>query len=493
MSDILYDKQLFENKMKHISDSYLLLKKINSNSNNLSALNKENAKKRFDDSKNMTNINKRKSSNKIVFNSTLKKDNNNIPLKPFYSDNRINEFNYNSQNKINRKFSNIKNLKTTYNKQNINYRNIFQSTRIGGTEMKNSPNKDFNISKSSDKSQSIFLTSKPNYYNYTNRTQNLGYKSSIIIDGVDPINIPEEDKIFEELKRMKHLTKRFLRRYNLADDFMLENENKEKKKNDEETIKSQNKNHKKSKGKNSESNKKDLNQKLLSKTFYNRNISKISPDSRELLNDLYLTSGNYFEKLNELKKKKNSKKLKEYQNDLLDLIQPVISQNGYRRLKDKFNEIKKKNDMKKKWNYKYLQKIEDDEEKIVKKINRCYKNYLTDENSKDIYYTKHSLKYLDLNLPNLEFVRLLQIKKEEEEERRMRNFLISRNYNISDINKYLKNLKQRKRKNRIKNNFIKKKYKSTQPSLSDNRIYRIKRISFGESNKKIFKSYTMKK
>ena len=208
-----------------------------------------------------------------------------------------------------------------------------------------------------------------------------------------------------------------------------------------------------------------------------------------------MTSGNYFEKLNELKKKKNNKKLKEYQNDLLDLIQPVISQNGYRRLKDKFNEIKKKNDMKKRWNYKYLNKIEDDEEKIVKKINKCYKNYLTDENNKEVYYTKHSLKYFDLNLPNLEFVRVLEIKKEEEEERKMRNFLISRNYNLSDINKYIKNLKQRKRKNRIKNNFIKKKFKVTKPSNSDTRIIRInsRKSIQSESKKKILNSYSQKK
>ena len=494
MSDILSNKKLFENRLKHISDSYLLLKGFNSIPNNVSKLNN---KKQNDNSKNMTNINKRNTSNSIIFNSTLKKNDNNYPLKTFYSDNRINEFTYNSQNKINRQYSNIKNLKSTYNKPNINYRNIFQNTRIGGTEIKKSPNKDFNISKSSDKSQSIFLTSKQNYYNYTNRTHNLGYKSSIMIEGLDPIHIPEEDKIFDELKRMKHLTKRFMRRYNLTDDFILENENKEKEKekNEEEIIKSQKRNIKKSKGKMSESNKKDLNKKILSKTFYNRNIFKISPDSRELLNDLYLTSGNFFEKLNEIKKKKNSKKLKEYQNDLLDLLQPVISQDGYRRLKDKFNEIKKKNDMKKKWNYKFLNKIEDDEEKIVKRINKCYKNYLTDENSKDIYYTKHSLKYFDLNLPNLEFVRVLEIKKEEEEERKMRNFLISRNYNISDINKYLKNLKQKKRKNKYKNKFIKKKYRSTKPSNSDTRIIRInsRKSIQSESTKKILNSYSQKK
>ena len=501
MNDVLSDKNLFQKRLKHISDSYLLLKGINSISNNASRLNKENTKKQNDNSKNMTNINKRNTSNKIISKSTFKKNDNNYPFKTFYSENRIKEFNYNSQNKINRQSSNIKNLKALYNKPNINYRNIFKSTRIGGTEMKISTNKGFNISKISDKSQSIFLTSKQNYYNYNNKILSLGYKSSIIFDGIDPINIPEEDKIFDELKRMKHLTKRFMRRYNLTDDFMLENENKEKEneiekeKNDEEAIKSQKRILKKSKVKSLESNKKDLNQKILNKTFYNRNNFKISKDSRELLNDLYLTSGDYFEKLNEIKKKKNSKKLKDYQNDLLDLIQPVISQNGYRILKDKFNEIKKRSDMKKRWNYNYLNKIENDEEKIVKKINKCYKNYLTDENSKDIYYSKHNLKYFDLNLPNLEFVRVLEIKKEEEEERKMRNFLISRNYNISVINKYLKNLKQRKRKNRIKNKFIKKKYKSNKISNSDTRIIRINsRKSFqSESKNKNFISYSQKK
>ena len=504
MSDILSDKKLFENRLKHISDSYLLLKRINSISNNASKLNKENTQKQNDNSKNMTNINKRNDSNRIIFNSIRKKNDNNYPFKTFYSENKINEFKYNSQNKINRQLSNIKNLKATYNKPNINYRNILQKTSIGDTEIKKSPNKNFNISKSSDKSQSIFLTSKQNYYNYDNKTQFLGFKSSIIFDGVDPINIPEEDKIFDELKRMKRLTKRFMRRYNLTDDFILENENKEKEnekngkekeKNNEETIFSKKRNHKKSKGKGLELNKKDLNQKILSKTFYNRNMFKISTDSRELLNDLYLTSGNYFEKLNEIKKKKNSKKLKEYQNDLLDVIQPVISQNGYRRLKDKFNEIKIKNDMKKRWDYKYLNKIENEEEKIVKKINKCYKNYLTNENSNDVYYTKHSPKYFDLNLPNLEFVRVLEIKKEEEEERKMRNFLISRNYNISDINKYIKNLKQKKRKNRIKNNFIKKKYKSNKPNNSDTRIIRInsRKSIQSEGKKKILNSYSQKK
>ena len=183
-------------------------------------------------------------------------------------------------------------------------------------------------------------------------------------------------------------------------------------------------------------------------------------DSKDLLDNLYMTSDDFFKKLNKIKKNKKDKKLKEYQNELLDFIQPIITKDGFRRLKSRFRDIKKKNRMNSKWDFKYLYKIENEEEQVINDINYYYNRYMRDENCKENYFSKHSVKYLDLNLPNLEFKRLLKVSEDEEYQLKNKNNRMSTiiaklknvNFNINEKNRFTNSVKN------VNSNFLNKLY-----------------------------------
>lgn len=425
------DNSLSIKKNNQISTSNISPKEKSSNS-----LQSNNLIQRKVSFKDGNNLNKNNESIKKSFNLTSQKSN---PLKAFYSDNIVNKLNSNnSQRKLTRTITsyNNTNLKTNINVRfsNLNNNNFIKkvSTPLIFDD-KNISIKDINASKSSEKSSSIFLTSRHNYsHHYTNisrtkfnnRNNFKNYKINKAWEIIDPLHIPEEDKIFDELKKIDSLTERYNRKYKFNNEENDDMENFEK----INTYNVKNtQSDKKIKNKDENINKNALNN--FSKTFYNRKHFKLSLESKDLLDSLYMTSGDYFKKLNKIKRNKNKKKLTDYQNDLLDFVQPTISKNGYNRLKDKFNEISKKNKVYKNWDFKFLNKIENKEESIVNKINYYYKRYLTDENSKDMYYTKYSLKYLELDLPTLEFHRVSKKPKEDDENKLNELFL---NFNINN-------------------------------------------------------------
>ena len=325
-----------------------------------------------------------------------------------------------------------------------------------------------NSSKSSDKSSSLFITSRTNNYIHNNNIyKRINYKGHHTSDPwgiMDPLAIPEEDKIFDELKKIKNLTDRYNKKYRTSsEDDLFEVDKVDKKEKEREKERARIEELFYNSIKSESSDKKDKKNFLsrnrnitsnLSKTFYYKNHFKLTLDSKDLLDNLYMTSDDFFKKLNKIKKNKNDKKLKDYQNELLDLIQPTITKDGFRRLKNRFSDIKKKNKMKNKWDFKYLHKIENEEEQVINDINYYYNRYMRDENCKESYFSKHSVKYFNLNLPNLEFNRLLKISEEEEHQLKNKKIEYQLRNNKNRMSTFAGKLNEIKLNNDENNRFI---------------------------------------
>ena len=417
MNEKLYEKGQLKDKMNQISNSFLLLKRMSSKSMNENKLNQR------------SQIYKKTiNSQKILYNSTIKSE----PLKVFNSISKEKPFPNTQRTRLIRTITSYnhtnKKIKLdTYNPRTniINKRKNFHYAKTLNSHSK----ENMNSSKSSDKSSSIFITSRNNNYinnNYYKRIKYKGHQSNDPWGIIDPLAIPEEDKIFDELKKIKSLTERYNKKYRTSNEddlFEVDEFNNKEKENEKERARIEELFYNSIKaGSVDKKDKKNFlsrNRNIantLSKTFYNKNYFKLSMDSKDLLDNLYMTSDDFFKQLNKIKKNKKDKKLKEYQNELLDLIQPIITKDGFRRLKNRFRDIKKKNRMKNKWDFKYLYKIENEEEQVINDINYYYNRYNRDENCKENYFSKHSVKYFDLNLPNLEFNRVLKMSEDEEYE-----------------------------------------------------------------------------
>ena len=417
MNEKLYEKGQLKDKMNQISNSFLLLKRMSSKSMNENKLNQR------------SQIYKKTiNSQKILYNSTIKSE----PLKVFNSISKEKPFPNTQRTRLIRTITSYnhtnKKIKLdTYNPRTniINKRKNFHYAKTLNSHSK----ENMNSSKSSDKSSSIFITSRNNNYinnNYYKRIKYKGHQSNDPWGIIDPLAIPEEDKIFDELKKIKSLTERYNKKYRTSNEddlFEVDEFDNKQKENEKERARIEELFYNSIKaGSVDKKDKKNFlsrNRNIantLSKTFYNKNYFKLSMDSKDLLDNLYMTSDDFFKQLNKIKKNKKDKKLKEYQNELLDLIQPIITKDGFRRLKNRFRDIKKKNRMKNKWDFKYLYKIENEEEQVINDINYYYNRYNRDENCKENYFSKHSVKYFDLNLPNLEFNRVLKMSEDEEYE-----------------------------------------------------------------------------
>lgn len=446
MNEKLYDNGQIKDKMNQISNSFLILRRISSKSSNENTLNKR-----------IQNNQKVVSSQKILNNSAIKSK----PLKVFNSAKNENPSQYTKRTRLIRTITSYNHTKekikiNTYNPRinSINKRKNFHNAKTLNSHSK----ENMNSSKSSDKSSSIFITSRNNNYNNNNIYKRINYKGHQSSDPwgiMDPLAIPEEDKIFDELKKIKSLTDRYNKKYrtsNEEDLFEVDEFDKKQKENEKERARIEelfyNSIKAESTDKKGKKNILSRNRKIpsnFSKTYYNKNYFKLSLESKDLLDNLYMTSDDFFKKLNQIKKNKKDKKLKEYQNELLDLIQPTITKDGFRRLKNRFREIKKKNKMRNKWDFKYLYKIENEEEQVINDINYYYNRYMRDENCKENYFSKHSIKFFDLNLQNLEFNRVLKISEDEEYE------LKNKNNRMSTIAAKLKKVKVN---NNEKNRFI---------------------------------------
>ena len=154
----------------------------------------------------------------------------------------------------------------------------------------------------------------------------------------------------------------------------------------------------------------------FTKTYYDSKGRFVpSQLDRELFDCLYKTSDDFHSQLDLIKKTKKSKKLKDYQTELLDTAKNVISIYNYDKLKKEFDVIQKWNKYKKKLNLNFIKKLEIDEKVIIDDVNKCNAEYLKSK-------TSRGNKKYKFKLPILEFKSVIKIKN-----KKWMEFMMNRN------------------------------------------------------------------
>lgn len=293
---------------------------------------------------------------------------------------RLNSININVLNKnllgnLLNKEENKKNI-SFYNNKNLDenrHRNSF-SNRIN-TEIKNYNLKNNNIN---NMRRTTFIRHNNEQNDKTKLLLKRLYTKNFRISKpkkiTNPLEIPEEDQIFEETK--KYLCYKYesmrLRTYN-----------------------NRNNNYKKSKENKTESKIKKIKQEL-----------KTSDKIR--LNYLYLSTNKISNKLYYIKRQKEKKDLNLYQKHLLDIVKPSLSDYSYMYLKDRLFNIRKKINKTYQNNYKKLKEIENDEEEIINQFNetctKCVKQFKKAKEDKILLHSAN----LKIKLPTMNFVSCLK-------------------------------------------------------------------------------------
>lgn len=195
---------------------------------------------------------------------------------------------------------------------------------------------------------------------------------------VNPLLISEEDKIFDEMK--KYLC------------FKYEQKKLKKKANDKSKNAIQNKG----------------NASKLKKMK-----AKLQTEEQTKLDYLYLSTTKVNKKIRYVKRKKNKQDLAEYQNNLLDVIKPSLSDYTYTHLKDRLIDIRLKNSKKYQNNYKRIKEIEIMEEDIINDFNhicqKCLKTFRRVREQKEMVHSTN----LKIKLPYLNFISCLKKKKKK--------------------------------------------------------------------------------
>ena len=195
---------------------------------------------------------------------------------------------------------------------------------------------------------------------------------------VNPLLIAEEDKIFDEMK--KYLCFKYEQR-------RLHTKSNESKKNF------------------------DKNKANSSKLKKVKN--KMETADKMKLDYLYLSTSKINKKIRYVKRKKDKQNLAEYQDNLLDVVKPTVSDYTYVHLKERLINIRIKNNKKYQYNYKKIKEIEMEEEDIINDFNHTCKKFL--QTLKSVRAKKemvHSVN-LKVKLPLLNFISCLKKKKKQ--------------------------------------------------------------------------------
>ena len=190
---------------------------------------------------------------------------------------------------------------------------------------------------------------------------------------VNPLLISEEDKIFDEMK--KYLCFKY-----------------EKKNLNNKSIEI----------------KKNLDKSKINSTNLKKSKNKIQTTDQIKLDYLYLATTKISKKIKFVKRKKDRQELAEYQNNLLDVIKPSISDYSYTHLKNRLIEIRLKNNKKYQNNYKKIKEIENWEEDIINEFNdtceKCLKTFKRVREQKEMVHSTN----LRIKLPLLNFISCLE-------------------------------------------------------------------------------------
>lgn len=252
--------------------------------------------------------------------------------------------------------------------------------------------------KESQRRKSISSYGNEDLGNLTNKYPK-NYKKLEVHDD-DPLYIPQEDKIFDEMKKYRCFKQLLSDSVKNGIPFIYI-----KMKMDNIDINNTLKKLSKSNKKLEISSKKQMvNQKLNFKNCLT------TVQNRGLLDKLYKTSPNFYKKVKQLKFKKNIKGLGEYQNSILNTVKPTLCDNYFDSLKNKLSLIRKIADKKYESNFKHIKEIEGQEEKVIKNVNQlCYKfSKRFNKAKKQKIFLKNT--EVDLKLPRIKFVKLIKDK-----------------------------------------------------------------------------------
>ena len=400
-----YQKQkTFNNKLQLFNNTFESLKRFNSST-------KKNIYKSSITSNNSNSISNKTILNKFDINSPASRQNSNKLFLTSYQDRKK------LINKPIKKSENNK-AESIDDDENLDIKLIKSYTK--GTDNNYKLNKfildDINSRNNNDRTRTFQLINK-NFVKTQNKSPYKVFKTNlndskinrkIFIYEDDGFNtqrkdllIPEEDKIFDEFKKYDYFTRRYNKKYKIQ----TINNNEDKKE-----IKTNN-SIKLSKSKTPNKNKINF-----TKTYYDSKGRFVpSQLDRELFDCLYKTSDDFHSQLDLIKKTKKSKKLKDYQTELLDTAKNVISIYNYDKLKKEFDVIQKWNKYKKKLNLNFIKKLEIDEKVIIDDVNKCNAEYLKSK-------TSRGNKKYKFKLPILEFKSVIKIKN-----KKWMEFMMNRN------------------------------------------------------------------
>ena len=275
--------------------------------------------------------------------------NDNIEKNEKKNENKLNDSMLNNRTKIifNRKSAL---LPSNSMEDRIN-KKVLSRNSHGIDEDNNLSSKLFNTFRKEFRSQygNYILNSSP--INDNNKKNKIIYSKK---KNTNPLEIQEEDLIFDELNKIKPKRKKHIH---------------------SSSINKKNKNL-------------SINKTKLS-TYIN-----LSPEKKKL-NKVYNFSPDFFEKINKIRKQRNKYNLKTYQTHLLNAINNNLSKEKYKQLEKKFNNIRNYSYQKIILNRKFLEKMEKKEEIIIKRINsenkKCVtmmKTFSNDFNFKSFYLPK---------------------------------------------------------------------------------------------------------
>ena len=313
---------------------------------------------------------------------------------------RKKDFNY--SNKVINNFSSLMKSSMTPNyKSGIKRLNSINVNILNRSALKNNLNNlKFNPNEQERLSLNLNKNKKIKNYNFKEpiRRRNTTYRESIDSDKTslylrtlyakkfkkkpikitNPLQIPDEDKIFNEMK--KYLCYKYEKR----------------------RISTSN-----NKGVNDE--KKFFKTKSDSKIKKIKNELKTSDKIR--LNYLYLSTNKVNNKIYKIQRKKLDNDLITYQKNLLDVIKPSISDYTYMYLKDRLFDIRKKDEKRYQNNYRKIIEIESEEKEIISQFNeaceRCEQQFKKVKEEKEILNSVN----LDIKLPPMTFVSCLKKNK----------------------------------------------------------------------------------
>jgi hypothetical protein len=212
---------------------------------------------------------------------------------------------------------------------------------------------------------------------FEHRKKNNFYREKIIDN---PLEIPEEDKIFEEMNELNKRKSIFsaddkgIKNFNLTNGFDSNSINK--------------------------------------KYFHKRILSQ----GEKMLNNVYKISPLLIRDLNKAKRKKVDLDLYNYQENLLNTLNEKISKDNLIKLKEKFNDLRlfSKTSYEEKDDYYFIKNIEKKEKNIISDINnineKCEK-LIRNAANEEGFKLKKDLKLF--SLPKIKFKNVIKIKKKD--------------------------------------------------------------------------------